>query len=143
MNTKEIIFDVFQTQRARSLAREIDNYLYHESPYANYVEDYHNSRKDGARTDCIGYISKKGSYKFLSITTSRKHCVVLHLGKKLHTATSINMQHELDNLLKHRYQKSDNIKPTPGEAYIRLEWVDELSQIISFIDKAYSLRLEK
>jgi hypothetical protein len=125
------------------LARSIDEYICFKSPYGTEVEDYHVNRKNGQRTDCIGYISKKGLYKFVSLTSARKTCLVLHLGKKLHTNTAIEMQEKIDLMLSKKYKDSDSIKLTPGEVYIRLEWVGNLDQIIPFIDEAYYLRLEK
>jgi hypothetical protein len=142
MKNKEYFFGLFKTQKARDLARSIDDYLYFKSPYCTEVEDYHESRKNGQRTDCIGYISKKGLYKFVSLTTARKTCLVLHLGKKLHTNTAIEMQEKIDLMLNKKYKDSDPIKLTPGEVYIRLEWVENLDQIIPFIDEAYYFRLE-
>lgn len=67
----------------------------------------------------------------------------LHLGKKLHTETAKNIQKEIDELLGRNYADSDKSRPTDGEVYIRLEWVDKLDQIIPFIDKAYEMRLQK
>ncbi|MCU1808301.1 hypothetical protein NVV31_23300 [Cytobacillus firmus] len=143
MKTKDYFFDLFKTTKARELAREVDEYLYNKSAYWEEVEDYHDRYKQGERTDCIGYISKKGSFKFLSLTAARRVCLVLHLGKKLHTQDAISMQHEINELLQRNYQDTDDTRLTPGEAYIRLEWVDNFEEIIPFIDKAYELRLLK
>lgn len=123
LKTKDYFFDLFKTTKARELAREVDEYLYNKSTYREEVEDYHDRYKQGERTDCIGYISKKGSFKFLSLTAARHVCLVLHLGKKLHTQSAISMQHEIDELLQRKYQDTDGTKLTPGEAYIRLEWL--------------------
>ncbi|MCS0824701.1 hypothetical protein NX029_12030 [Cytobacillus firmus] len=143
MKTKDYFFDLFETTKARELAREVDEYLYNKSAYREEVEDYHDRCKQGERTDCIGYISKKGSFKFLSLTAARHVCLVLHLGKKLHTQNALAMQQEIDDVLQKNYTDTDGTKPTPGEAYIRLEWVENLEQILPFIDKAYYLRLLK
>lgn len=143
LKTKDYFFDLFKTTKARELAREVDGYLYNKSTYREEVEDYHARYKQCERTDCIGYISKKGSFKFLSLTAARHVCLVLHLGKKLHTQAAISIQQEIDELLQRDYQDTDGTKSTPGEAYIRLEWVDNLEDIIPFIDKAYELRLLK
>jgi hypothetical protein len=142
-NSKEYYFSLFKTEKARSLAREIDGYLYMNSPYKAEVEDYHENRKNGLRTDCIGYISKKGSFKFATTTSKRGTCFVLHLGSKLHTETAKNMQKEIDLLLGHAFEESHFAKLTPGEVYIRLEWVDSLEQITEFINEAYRMRLLK
>jgi hypothetical protein len=142
MKTKEYFFGLFRTQKARELARSIDEYIYFKSPYGTEVEDYHVSWKNGQRIDCIGYISKKGLYKFVSLTSARKTCLVLHLGKKLLTNTAIEMQEKIELMLNKKYKDSDPIKLTPGEVYIKLEWVENLDQIIPFIDEAYNLRLE-
>ncbi|WP_458413045.1 hypothetical protein ACNQFZ_19940 [Schinkia sp. CFF1] len=85
--TKDYYFSLFKTEKARMLASEIDEYLYNESPYKDEVEDYHARNNNGVRTDCIGYVSKKG-FKFATITIARNVCFVLHLGKKLHTETA-------------------------------------------------------
>jgi hypothetical protein len=53
------------------------------------------------------------------------------------------MQREIDELLGHVYEKFYPIKLTPGEVYIRLEWVDKLEIITRFIDEAYKWRLQK
>ncbi|THE11893.1 hypothetical protein E1I69_13390 [Bacillus timonensis] len=143
MKTKEYFFSMFKTEKARVLAKEIDDYIYLNSPYKDDVEDYHQQYKNGVRTDCIGYVSKKGSYKFATLTEARKVCFVLHLGKKLHTETAKKMQQEVDELLGHVYENTDSSRLTPGEVYIRLEWVDCLEQITRFIDTAYALRLQK
>ncbi|WP_371069475.1 hypothetical protein [Sediminibacillus sp. JSM 1682029] len=139
--SKQYYFNLFKTDKAKKLAKEIDEYLYNESTYRTEVEDYHDRCKDGIRTDCIGYISKKGSYKFATLTSTRKVCFVLHLGKKLHEETAKKMQKEINQLLGRKYEKSDRIRLTPGEVYIRLEWVHDIEQIKPFIDKAYQLRL--
>lgn len=141
--SKEYFYSLFKKEKARKLAKEIDEYIYNKSPYKEDVEDYHQRYKNGLRTDCIGYVSKKGSYKFATITEARKVCFVLHLGKRLHTETAKKMQKEIDDLLGHVYEESDPAKLTPGEVYIRLEWVENLEQITRFIDKAYELRLQK
>jgi hypothetical protein len=142
-NTKEYYYSLFNTERARKLAGKIDDYIYNKSPYKDEVEDYHHRYKNGVRTDCIGYVSKKGTYKFATITAARKVCFVLHLGKILHTETAKKVQKEIDELLGHVYEKSDHGRLTPGEVYIRLEWVENLEQITRFIDMAYEMRLQK
>ena len=53
------------------------------------------------------------------------------------------MQKEIDELLGHIYEESDSGTLTPGEVYIRLEWVEDLEQISRYIDEAYNLRLQK
>lgn len=143
MKSKEDFFNMYKTPKARDLAKSIDLYLYNESQYKHEVEDYHERYNDGKRTDCIGYISKNGFYKFASLTAARKGCFVLHLGKKLHTQKAMFMQKIIDDTLTRKYEESDRIKLTPGEIYIRLEWVKNLEQIIPFIDEAYHLRLKK
>lgn len=143
MKTKDYFFDLFKTTKARELAREVDEYLYNKSAYREEVEDYHDRYKQGERTDCIGYISKKGSFKFLSLTAARHVCLVLHLGKSFIPRPQSLCKDEIDELLKRNYKDTDGTKLTPGEAYIRLEWVDNLEEIIPFIDKAYELRLLK
>ncbi|MGY3718722.1 DUF6946 family protein [Sutcliffiella cohnii] len=140
---KEYFYNIFKTEKARKLADEIDYYLYNESPYKDEVEDYHERYKKGVRTDCIGYVSKRDSNKFVTLTEARKGCFVLHLGKKLHTETAKTMQSEIDELLGRKYEETDRGRLTPGEVYIRLEWVDSLNQIKGFIDQAYGMRLEK
>ncbi|MEB1809576.1 MAG: hypothetical protein LPK26_20150 [Bacillaceae bacterium] len=134
---------MFKTEKARILAKDIDDYIYKKSSYKDEVEDYHHRYKNGIRTDCIGYVSKKGFYKFATITEARKMCFVLHLGKRLHTETAKSMQREIDELLGYVYEKSDGTRLTSGEVYIRLEWVDNLDQIKRFIDQAYEMRLQK
>jgi hypothetical protein len=143
MNSKEHFFQLFKRQKARELAQDIDEYLYHQSPYKDEVEDYHGRCNDGIRTDCIGYISRKGAYKFVSLTASRHVCLVLHLGRKLHTQKALAMQKSINEMLSKIYADSEHVKPTPGEAYIHIEWVDNLKQIIPLIDEAYYLRLKK
>jgi hypothetical protein len=142
-NTKDYYYSLFSTERARKLAEEVDNYIYNKSPYKDEVEDYHDRYKNGVRTDCIEYVSKKGTYKFATITAARKVCFVFHLGKILHTERAKKVQKEIDELLGHVYEKSDRGRLTPGEVYIRLEWVENLEQITRFIDIAYELRLQK
>jgi virulence-associated protein VapD len=141
--SKEYFYSLFKTDKAKIIAKEIDDYIYNQSPYKDEVEDYHDRYKNGVRTDCIGYVSKKGSYKFATITAARKTCFILHLGKKLHKETAKSLQMEIDQLLGHVYKESDQSSLTPGEVYIRLEWVDNLEQITSFIDKTYEMRLQK
>ncbi|WP_430787206.1 hypothetical protein VBD025_15835 [Virgibacillus flavescens] len=141
--SKDYYFSLFKPGNARFLAKKIDEYLYKECLYKDEVEDYHERYNNGIRTDCVGYVSKRGSFKFATLTSARKVCFVLHLGKKLHTETAREMQKEIDDLLGHSYGKSDGTRPTPGEVYIRLEWVDNLELITNFINKAYSLRLQK
>lgn len=140
---RQYYFNLFKTPEAKTLAEQIDYYLYHQSPYKDDVEDYHERYNNGIHTDCVGYISKKGSYKFATMTSARGVCFVLHLGKKLHTETAKVMQKEIDELLGFPYTSTDRIKLTPGEVYIRLEKVSSLEQIKAYIDKAYELRLQK
>lgn len=121
------------------LARQINDYLYTESSYHTEVEDYHDRMKKGVRTDCIGYISNKGKYKFLSMTAARNVCVVLHFGSKF-SDRAIEVQREIDQLLHKNFSDTDGTKPTKGEAYIRLEWVNDIDSIKTFIDEAYYLR---
>ncbi|OMF14737.1 hypothetical protein BK127_17490 [Paenibacillus sp. FSL H7-0331] len=139
--SKEYFFSLFKTQKARNLAKEINEYIYNKSHFKDEVEDYHDRYKAGIRTDCIGYISSKGYYKFASMTKARNVCFALQLGKRHHTERAKEMQKELDALLKHKYEDTDHERATHGEAYIRLEWVDNLEQIKPFIDEAYHLRL--
>jgi hypothetical protein len=143
LKTKDYFYNLFKTEKARSLSKQIDEYLYTKSPYKDAVEDYHARSNDGVRTDCIGYISKKGLYKFATLTSKRKVCFVLHLGKILNSETAKEMQKEIDELLGRVYKETDRGKLTPGEVYIRLEWVRDLEQIKKFIDEAYELRLQK
>ncbi|MFI8684687.1 DUF6946 family protein [Rossellomorea sp. NPDC077527] len=143
VKSKEYYYSLFNTDKAIALAEEIDHYLYEKSPYKEEVEDYHERTNNGVRTDCIGYVSRRSHYKFATITSARKACFVLHLGKRLHTETAMNMQKEIDKLLGSVYKESDKGKLTPGEVYIRLEWVDTLEQITRFIDEAYNFRLQK
>ncbi|WP_226682862.1 DUF6946 family protein [Sutcliffiella horikoshii] len=143
VKSKEYFFSLFPTERAKDLAREVDEYLYKKSPYFREVEDSHDRFNNGIRTDCIGYVSKKGNYKFATLTSARKVVFVLHLGKRLHSETAKNMQKEIDELLGRNYEDFDRSKLTDGEVYIRLEWVDKLEQIIPFIDKAYEMRLQR
>jgi hypothetical protein len=139
--TNEYFYNLFKTPKAKKIAEEINEYLYKHSEYKHEVEDYHIRQKNGERTDCIGYISKKGLYKFATITKARKAVFVLHLGKKFNTDRAKTMQMEIDTLLQNKYVKTDKTKLTSGEAYIRLEWVQSLNQILPFIDEAYELRL--
>ncbi|PFG07783.1 hypothetical protein [Bacillus sp. es.034] len=143
VKSKEYYYSLFKTEKAVALAKEVDHYLYAKSPYKEEVEDYHERTNNGVRTDCIGYVSIRSRYKFATITSARKACFVLHLGKRRHTETAMNMQKEIDELLGHVYEESDKGRLTPGEVYIRLEWVDRLEQITRFIDEAYNLRLQK
>ncbi|WP_253701869.1 hypothetical protein [Bacillus sp. FJAT-27445] len=140
---KVYFFNQFKTEKARMLAKEIDNYIYKNSAFKGDVWNYHHRYKSGTRSDCISYASKKDSYKFVTITTARNVVFVLDLGKKLHSKTANHMQKEIDELLGRAYEETDRSIPTPGEVYIRLEWVDSLWQISRFIDKAYELRVEK
>ena len=57
---KEYYYSLFKTEKARKLAKEIDDYICKKSSYKDEVEDYHQRYKKGIRTDCIGYVSKKG-----------------------------------------------------------------------------------
>lgn len=143
VKSKEYFFNLLPTESARSLAKVIDDYLYTESTYHQEVVDSHERFNNGIRTDCIGYVSKKGRYKFATLTSARKVVFILHLGKRLHTDTAKSMQNELDILLGRNYRDSDRSRLTDGEVYIRLEWVDNLKQIIPFIDKAYEMRLQR
>jgi hypothetical protein len=81
------------------------------------VEDYHDRSNNGVRTDCIGYVSKKGSYKFATTTSKRGTCFVLHLGSKLHTETAKTMQKDIDVLLGHAFEDSFCETYTRGSLY--------------------------
>ncbi len=140
--SKEYFFNQFKTDKARQIAKEIDHYINKESYYRDDVEDSHESQGK-ERTDCIGYKSKSGPFKFATLTEARKVCFVLHLGKKLHTHRAKELQEEIDQLLGRKYAESDNTVLTPGEVYVRLEWVENLDQIKTYIDEAFVLRLRK
>lgn len=135
--SNDYFYSIFKTQKAINLAKEINDYLYFYCEYKDEVQDSH-ERNNEVRTNCIGYISSRGKYKFASISEGT-HCFILHLGSVLHTMRAENMQKEIDHLLKYPYTE----RVTAGEVYIRLELVDSLEQIKPFIDEAYYLRLKK
>ncbi|PEC50295.1 hypothetical protein [Bacillus sp. AFS096315] len=141
--TNDYFYSLFKTARAREMAKEINDYLTKDSPFNDEVEDYHDKFKNGVRTDCIGYVSSQCKYKFATMTMARKVCFVLHLGAKLHKNNAVAMQNEIDKMLKRNYKDTDHTKLTPGEVYVRLEWIDNLDQIKPFINEAYYLRLKK
>lgn len=136
--SNEHIFSHFKTMDARSLAKQLHHYLFYESHYKDEVADAH-ELEGTERTDCIAYINKGCSFKFLSTTKSRDVCVALHLGGRKHKQDAVQMQEQIDQMLQRRFITKS---PTPGEVYIRLEWVKNLDQIKPFIDQAYYLRLK-
>jgi hypothetical protein len=128
--SKEYFFLNFEKLHAQKLAREIDDYIW--NTFANEIEDA--GTKDG-----IGY-RKKGKTKFVTLTTARKRCLILHIGTK-EQQEGLKVQKKIDRLLGQRFNRKDyEFEKYPHEAYIRLEWVDTLEQIIPFIHLAFNSR---
>ncbi|MGY0691386.1 hypothetical protein ACW2QC_01180 [Virgibacillus sp. FSP13] len=126
--SKEYFFLKFEKLQAQKLARQIDNYIWQH--YSNQIEDA--GTKDG-----IGY-RKITKTKFVTLTTARQRCLILHVGKK-ENRYGLLMQKEIDRVLGRNFERKDyEYDKYPHEAYIRLEWVESLNQISSFIDRAYN-----
>lgn len=128
--SKEYFFLRFEKEKARKLAREIDNFIWNNAEFE--VED-------AGTADGIGY-RRKGFPKFATLTTARQRCLILHVGNK-ENKKGLEIQTQIDKILKKTYNRSssDSIK-YPHEAYIRLEWVEGFEQIKPYIIEAYSSR---
>ncbi|MBW7456093.1 hypothetical protein ACFOLF_32515 [Paenibacillus sepulcri] len=131
-NEKENIFKQYNSQEEK-IAREIDR----------YIESQFNGIKiKSPVTDCIGY-KILDTKKFASLTTQDKHSLILHIGKK-NEKKGTELQREIDKVLGKSFPrtKSDDTRYT-HQAFIKLEWVDDLDQIKSFIDKVYESRKQR
>jgi predicted house-cleaning noncanonical NTP pyrophosphatase (MazG superfamily) len=128
-NGKEKIFKHY-TVNERLIAREIDKYI---------IENFKNVKIKSPITDCIGY-KIGGSKKFASLTIQDKHSLILHVGNK-NEKLGIRLQEEIDEVIGHRFPrtKTDDSKYS-HQAFIKLEWINEIEQIKPLILKAYELR---
>lgn len=129
--TNEYFLLNFENSKAQELARTVHQYIWYEAGYEN-IED--SNTKDG-----IGY-RKVGRRKFATLTTQRQRCLILHLGEK-DMRLGLEIQNEIDKKLGRIFARKDyEISKYPHEAYIRLEWVENIEQIKDFIDLAYQVR---
>jgi predicted house-cleaning noncanonical NTP pyrophosphatase (MazG superfamily) len=128
-NEKEKIFKHYSS-KIQLVAREINEYI---------IENFEGIKIKTPITDCIGY-KIGGSKKFASLTIQDRHSLILHVGNKGDNL-GIRLQEEIDNVLGHRFPrtKTDNSKYS-HQAFIKLEWVNEIEQIKPLILKAYELR---
>jgi predicted house-cleaning noncanonical NTP pyrophosphatase (MazG superfamily) len=123
----------------------LKQYIIKEEQIAREIDHFIELTFEGIRikspiTDCIGY-KIEGSKKFASLTIQDKHSLILHIGKKSEKV-GIKLQEEIDKLLGKSFPRSeaDNQK-YPHQAYIKLEWVDDVELIKPFIIKAYESRI--
>lgn len=125
--SKEYFFLNFEKSHAQKLAREIDDYIWGN---LSNIEDA--GTKDG-----IGY-RKYNRSKLATLTTARQRCLILHIGNK-EEKLGLSIQLEIDHTLGREFpRKAYEYDKYPHEAYIRLEWVDSLDQILPFLIKAYN-----
>lgn len=125
--TKEYFLLNFEKEKAQEMAKKVDNYIW--STYFNYIED-------AESTDGIGY--RKNGVKFVTLTTQRQRCLILHIGKKK-DKLGLKVQEEIDSLLGLPYNRREyEYSKYPHEAYVRLEWIKDFNQIIPYIDLAYN-----
>jgi hypothetical protein len=128
--SKEYFFLRFEKEKARNLAKAVDCYISDNTSFE--VEDA--GTKDG-----IGY-RRIGTIKFATLTTARQRCLILHVGN-MDQKLGLKVQEEIDKELGIRFNRKEyEYLKYPHEAYIRLEWVKDLSQISRFIDFAYMRR---
>ncbi|CAH0345466.1 hypothetical protein [Bacillus sp. CECT 9360] len=128
--SKEYFFLRFEIDSARKLAKQVDSYI-----MTNPLFDI----EDAGTSDGIGY-RRKGFTKFATLTTARQRCLILHIGRK-EQKTGLEIQKQIDDLLGKRFdRKKYEEEKYPHEAYIRLEWVENLGQISPYIDYAYEHR---
>jgi len=126
---KEQIFMQFSSNEV-SIAREIDDYIVNTSGFKDI-------KLKTPITDCLGY--KVGnSPKFASLTTKNKKSLILHIGG-IKDKLGLILQVEIDKLLGRKYPrtKSDNLAYL-HQAYIKLDWVNDLEKIKPFIVRAYN-----
>jgi hypothetical protein len=141
--SNDYFYSFLRTEKARIIAKVIDEYLYNFSTYCHEVRDAHKF-KNKNRTDCIAYMSINDprKEKFATFTLTRDICFTLHLGKRKpqNIQRAFDIQRELNHLLEYEFITPN---PTLGEAYIRLEEVKSFEQIKPFIDEVSKLRLIK
>ncbi|MGG1638843.1 hypothetical protein [Paenibacillus sp. NRS-1760] len=131
-NVKERIFKQY-TSKEELIGSEIDKYIF---------EHLGNIKINLPVTDCIGY--KIGnSEKFASLTIKNKHSLILHIGEK-QEMLGTKLQEEIDEILGGKFPRTqtDNNKYS-HQAFIKLEWVNDIEQIKHFISKAYDHRKQK
>lgn len=128
---KEKIFKKYSSKE-ETIAREIDKYI---------IEHMGNIKIKYPVTDCIGY-KIADSKKFASLTIQDKHSLILHIGEKQEKLGGL-LQEEIDKTLGEKFPrtKTDNNK-YPNQAFIKLEWVNDIEQIKPFIEKAYDHRTQ-
>jgi hypothetical protein len=125
--SKEYFFLNFEKLQAQRLAREIDDYIWN---------NFNSEIEDAGTSDGIGY-RRKGKPKFATLTTARQRCLILHIGVK-EDSQGLKIQEEIDILLGKRFNRKEyEFEKYPHEAYIRLEWVNSLDQIVPFIHQAF------
>ncbi|EJQ82504.1 hypothetical protein [Bacillus toyonensis] len=128
--SKEYFFLRFEKLKARELARTIDSYIWNNNDF-NVV--------DAGTSNGIGY-KIVGKTKFATLTTARQRCLILHIGEK-ELNLGLEIQDKIDSELGIKYPRKDyEYTKYPHEAYIRLEWVENFSQIEPYINLAYKYR---
>ncbi|CAM4503979.1 putative house-cleaning noncanonical NTP pyrophosphatase (MazG superfamily) [Paenibacillus endophyticus] len=130
-NDKERIFKQYNSKE-ELIAREIDKYI---------SEHMKNIKIKLPMTDCIGY-KIADSKKFASLTIQDNHSLILHIGKK-QEMLGTKLQEEIDMVLGGKFPRTqtDNNKYS-HQAFIKLEWVNDIEQIKPFIRKAYDHRTQ-
>jgi hypothetical protein len=129
VNDKEAIFKQY-SYNEETIAREIDEFI---------MSNLKEIQIKLPITDCIGY--KVGSSKkFASLTLKNKHSLIVHVGHKSQEL-GIRLQEEIDEVLGKRFPrtKTDDSR-YPHQAYMKLEWVQDIDQIKDFITRAYEGR---
>ncbi|MBY6054775.1 hypothetical protein KUV27_24365 [Cytobacillus firmus] len=128
--SKEYFFLRFEKLKARELARTIDSYIWNNNNF-NVL--------DAGTSNGIGY-KREGKSKFATLTTARQRCLILHIGEK-EWNLGLEIQDKIDNELGIKYPRKDyEYTKYPHEAYIRLEWVENFSQIEPYINLANEYR---
>ncbi|AAS39788.1 TPA: hypothetical protein QCQ73_004349 [Bacillus cereus] len=127
--TKEHYFLHFNP-RTRALAREIDEFIWKGSGFDTI---------DPNSTKGIGYKRKGRRGGFGKLCIGRK-CLILRYGSD-GDPIGEQFQKEIDSCLGRTYLRSNtDDKKYPHEAFVNLDWVENVEQIKPYIIKAYELK---
>ncbi|MEJ1511764.1 hypothetical protein R3O67_00005 [Bacillus cereus] len=127
--TKEHYFLHFNS-RARALAREIDEFIWEGSDF-NVI--------DPGSTMGIGYKRKGRKGGFGKLCTKRK-CLILRFGSAGDDMGEV-FQREINQCLGSTYPRTDTDDTDYlHEAFVNLDWVEDIEQIKPYIIKAYELK---
>jgi hypothetical protein len=128
-NSKKLVFEQFPPG-SKKMVEQVDEYITNNSAFLVFEPN----AKMGIAYKRTG---RRGG--FAKLCTGRK-CLILRYGTA-GDKNGLEVQNRINSLLGKEYprMKTDGSK-YPHEAFIKLEWVNNINDITKFIDEAYQLR---